>query len=163
MKNPHIIDRNKSSRKIYYEIEFIGGNVVYRNDNGNMFIKLREMKSRYIVILIHCNGLQYNDIEDNILPINGSFKKLKDQYVVTNEDYYILMMAADSSNKIKCDDDNFSFAEIKNIMYSIPNQIPTGKEKHFGSGGNVYSLGYTAKYKIENDMSFGAFVTSKLK
>ena len=35
------------------------------------------------------------------------------------------------------------------------------KEKHFGSVGDVYSIGYSAKYCIKNELSFDWFVTSK--
>ena len=58
--------------------------------------------------------------------------------------------------------DRITENDITNFTSVIPNQI-TSKEKHFNSLGEVYSIGYSAKYKVQNGLSFEQFVTSKLQ
>ena len=74
---------------------------------------------------------------------------------------YLILMQCGIFPKSNDDISNaISETDLVNYTKAVPNQIRS-KQKHFNSMGEVYSIGYSAKYKVENGLSFEHFVTSK--
>ena len=158
LEKPIIIEGNSLNRKIYYTIKSVGKNIKMDTKSSTMYVKLREMKKRFFMMVIQKKDL---NIIKRISIINYDRENnMTTSYRRKSEKYLILMMCGDFSAKKKEANDNFTLQNLIDIENVIPNQIT--KEKHFGSGGKVFSTGYSAKYKIMNGKSFDKFVKSEL-
>ena len=156
LSNPNIIDGNKISRKIYYTIKSVGSNVKIAKDGPNLWIKFRETKRRFVMVVIQEKEMMEDLRITKFDMINSKkFNKSKNE----RNDYLILMQCGDYFNNMVHKGEQFSLDDLTDIKSVVPNQI--SKEKHFGSVGDVYSIGYSAKYSIKNELSFDRFVTSK--
>ena len=158
LDNPIVVDGKKLSRKIYYSIKSVGKNIVLEcNNEGSKIIKFRETKKNFVMIVIHKKDLIHIPKTTTFSFDNDATKKKR--FRQKSEKFVILMQCGDFS-RISCsENDNINIGDLKNIKNVIPNQIT--REKHFKSRGEVYSVGYSAKYKVENQKSFDKFVTSK--
>ena len=154
--NPSIVDDNKQSRKIYYTIKTIGTNIKLDKREKGYFIKFREIKRRFVMIVVE---KKYFSDDGRIMQFEMINTKSNNTESYEKNEYLILMQAGDyndNTNQIRQGLETNDLRDIKNV---IPNQM--SKEKHFGSLGDVYSIGYTAKYTIKNELSFDRFVTSE--
>ena len=149
---------NTLHRKIHYDIQSIGKNLVFEVQNGIRKIKLNETKMKYMMIVLHKE--EVGDIK-SASPFAHQPKRKDNKKSEGYGSKYLILMQ--SGIFPKSDDDisnGITESDIINYTRAVPNQIRS-KEKHFKSMGEVYSIGYSAKYKVENGLSFEHFVTSK--
>ena len=157
LDQPIIEESNSLNRKIYYSIKSMGKNIRMKTDEESMVIKLREMKKRFFMIVIEKKNL--NIIKQVSIIHYDQQTNMTDSYRRKSEKYLILMMCGDFSSNTYDDKKNITTQDIVDTTKVIPNQI--NKDKHFGSGGKVFSTGYSAKYKVIDGKSFDTFVKSK--
>ena len=157
LHNPVEVDGKSLQRKIFYDIRSIGKNLKLLESENSIVVQLRQTKKRFFMIVIHKKEMKMmNRVSaikyDHEINMTSSYRRKSQNYV-------ILMICGDFSDKIGDNDDNITKENLSEIQYILPNQIT--KDKHFGSGGKVYSIGYSAKYNIQGGKSFQQFVTSK--
>ena len=154
---PQVLEATQLSRKINYAIKSIGKNIKIDRRKNDILIKFRETKKRFLMIVIQQKDLMQDSRISKFDMIHSSHhNKHKNE----KNEYLILMQCGDYYHKnLEQDQHELSLEDINDIKNVVPNQI--SKEKHFGSVGDVYSIGYSAKYCIKNELSFDWFVTSK--
>ena len=160
LDKPNIVNENSLSRKIYYDIQSIGKNLVFETRNGISKIKLKETKRNFFMMVLHKQNVE--SIK-KVAPFCHYSRPQKKTNGKNNGRKFLILMQCGVFLEQKEDEiSRISESDMRNYTSVIPNQITT-KEKHFNSLGEVYSIGYSAKYKIQNGLSFEHFVTSKWK
>ena len=158
VENPVIFCGKSIHRKIYYSVKSVGKNIKFDNTESTMNIQLRQMKKRFFMIVIEKKSLE---LIDHVSTINYDHAiNMSREFRRKSEKYLILMMCGDFSSSPNENLEKISKEDLLNVENVIPNQI-CSKEKHFGSGGKVFSTGYSAKYKVSEGKSFELFVKSE--
>ena len=159
LSNPRIIDGNKPSRKIYYDISSTGKNIRFTKSTNSMQIKLRNSKKNSLFILIHRKYIK----DAGKIQINQYTNGSKRQFRTKMCKYAVLLLCTITDNNWKNKSFTFDNHFIKMTKKNYPNQIRNQGMKHFSSEGQIYSIGYAAKYdKIDQKQeSFSKYVTSE--
>ena len=157
--NPRVSDNHRQTRKIYYDILSIGSNIRSVNKGKRMIIKLRNTKKNAVFIMIHQKFLKNIDRIQKHQYTNGS----KHRQTIRKGRYVVLLTCCATDRSWQKNGIIFNDTFVTMMKKTYPNQIRNQGAKHFGSEGQIFSIGYAAKYeKLDHkQQSFSKYVQSK--
>ena len=163
LSNACLIKEKGNTQLVYYDIDWIGKNVICDRKDGHIILNLSRTKNKFVLLVVKMEDISMIEMKH----LNTSKFKSDRRIKNTNGSGYLLLMICcdsfqvdfDSSNDLKITQSDIDVTKLTSI-----NQVRKQGKMHFGTYGHVYSFGYTAKYdKInENLNSFAKFTTSKL-
>ena len=160
LDNARIVKNGTMSRRFIYDDKpfYIGRNILSLSSP----IKLTQVNTKRIFLLCRFESFVANGIIPD--PTINCFYLSDDNETKADSsqsDYVLIMSAGNEASKSLSDkfmvDDLYMNEVKKNMKINVRGD---GK-KHFKSCGKYYGTGIVAKYKIQDNLSFGVFATKK--
>ena len=102
LHNPIVFNGKTIERKIFYDIKSIGKNIKLSENENSMVVELRQTKKRFFMMVIHKKEMK---MINRVTTIHYDHEiKMTRSHRRTSQNYLILMICGDFSNKI-CDND----------------------------------------------------------
>ena len=161
LKKPTISENALFYRKIFYEVDRVGKNVViYSKNRKYKNIKIDETSGNKSFFLVH---LKYIREFSGLIFFDELGKRMDLTTIEKQEKAYVLLAMVEKTyhikkNRVKIDDSDIDLANKLWI-----NQIKTDGSFHFNTTGKIFGLGFGPKYSINqsNNLSIGQFAEKK--